>query len=170
MTAISRTGSKPAEVAVSPLEAVPVAEVLALAVHHLAELPLATTLIVELDGGGELEIWTTDREVAALAVREGAPVFTAAEFETMCLAVEAERFFAADLRRWHARKEANPSARLTPREAHAGVRPAPRRPGATWWSADPEADPKGQWMPHGPTFGWLLWRLEARLVGVEYTE
>jgi len=135
----------------APMRRPPIAvtEALGLAVRSLAELPLGATLELAVHGVDAPVYWTTSRTRAAALLEAGDVVFTPIEFEAAALGAENDRAWPPDMRAWCARKNADPSWRLGEQEALCGLGPV--------------RHPKGQ----GWTFGELLYRLGATLVGVD---
>lgn len=147
-----------------------VAEVLALAVRHLAELPAPTTLTVATPDTPHpprlpaLAYLTSSRARYAVLMAEGAIVFSPTEYEVMLALAEEGRAGPAELVGWCMRKLDEPGFRLTAEVAGVrGVQTSPP-PRDTWWPAGNGG--RGAWLPDGWTFERLFAALGVELVEV----
>lgn len=157
----------------TPAAALARAEVLGLAVRHLAELPRPTTLALAPLHRGDWPanlfgcFLTTSRRRYVELAGTGVPVFSPTEYEAMLAAAEAGIVIGTDLGAWCRRKLDEPGFRLTAAIAMQGRRPvAP--PVDFWWSGADGG--RGAWLVHGWTFERLLHQLGAELVNVVLEE
>jgi hypothetical protein len=132
-------------------------EVDALEVRHLADLPVPTTLVLEVEGVGEV-LFSTSRARVERERRAGRPVWAPLGFELAAYAVQEGRALPEDWRGWCARLRAR-GWHLDEREAFggaAGVEDA-------WRAARHTGAPKEPRI----AMGRLLRLVEARLVSCE---
>lgn len=162
----------------TPAAALARAEVLGLAVRHLAELPRPTTLALAPLHRGDWPanlfgcFLTTSRRRYVELAGTGVPVFSPTEYEAMLAAAEAGIAHPADLAAWCRRGLDEPGFRLTAAIAMQGRRPVPP-PADFWWSGAGTTHGGtgcGGWLVHGWTFERLLHQLGAELVDVVLEE
>lgn len=121
-------------------------EVSSLPAHLLSNLPLPTTLRLEVPGHTGIVSVVTSPEVVQSERESGAVVFDAAEWSALVTAAESDRLWPAELRAICARKAHTPEWTLDLDAALTGAR----------------AD-----APAGWTIGTVLERIGARLVAAE---
>lgn len=153
-----------------------VADVLGLAVRHLAELPAPTTLVAQMPDAPHpprlpaLVYFSSSRTHYADLIEEGAIVFSPTEYEVMLALAEEGRAGPAELVGWCMRKLDEPGFRLTAKAAGVAPGPAGVRvqtsppPRDTWWPAGNGG--RGAWLPDGWTFERLFAVLGVELVEV----
>ena len=141
-------------------------EALSLVVRYLAELPVATTLVLEVPGISCPVLWTTSRARAQTAAPGRVVVFTPLEYEVACEAAELGAAGSGELAVWCGAKLRDARWRLT-REVALGGRQA-RPPGprvSTWWSG--ARGGLGGWLDDGWTLERALAELGAHCLDVE---
>lgn len=108
---------------------VAIREVLGFQHSWVAELPVATTLLISTREGGRL-LLTTSRTAYCAALEAQVPAFVGSEISAMALAAEHDRASPAALAAWCAEKLREPGFRVTERNALDIAEP--RRPEQGW--------------------------------------
>jgi hypothetical protein len=111
-----------------PKLALAVREALGFDARLLLRLPLPTALLCSLSHEGGRLVVTTSNAAPAAAGDVQAPTFVGPEFAALVLAAEHDRAVRAHVLQWRTRKLAEPTWRLTSREAiGAVIEPLPPR-------------------------------------------
>jgi len=122
-------------------------EVLGFSAHLLAQLPLPTTLVIEVEWWNTPVIFVVNDR--ARDPIDGCPVFDGKEFAAIVKGVENDRVWSTDLRQWCNVKKRDPGWRVKESEVMGGV----VNPDFLGWTLDR-----------------VLKRIEAKLLSLEVAQ